>query len=47
MSTYPACGSRPCSQAPMSFLVPRRYGELMLALCLLGWAGERAPIYLL
>ena len=44
-NTFTPCDSGPFSQAPMSLLDPRRFGELVLTHCSLSWAGQRAPIY--
>ena len=45
--TFTSCDSRPCSRASMSLLDPRRFRELMLPYCLLSWARQLAPIYLM
>ena len=47
LNTFTPCDSRLCSLASTLLLSPRRFGELMLPYCLLSWAGQRAPIYLL
>ena len=45
--TFRSCDSRPFSQAPMSLLDHRGFRGPILAHCLLRWAEQCSPIYLM